>query len=80
MPVFSFALFTGLGAGIWTAILAAIGFGIGRTTADITYLELCEKGKDMASAHLPLVIGGAVLLVVLYFLASKLVMGKDIRQ
>ena len=80
MPLASFALFTGLGAGIWTAILAAIGFGIGRSTADITYLELCEKGKDMASAHLPLVIGGAVLLVALYFVASKLVMGKGARK
>ena len=80
MPIFSFALFTGLGAGIWTAILAAIGFGIGRSTADITYLELCEKGKDMAAAHLPLVIGGAVLLVALYFIASKLVMWNGSRK
>ena len=67
-------------AGILVAILAAIGYGIGRSTADITYLELCEKGKDMASAHLPLVIGGAVLLVALYFIASKLVMGKGARK
>lgn len=80
MPIFSFALFTGLGAGIWTAILAVIGFAIGRSTADITYLELCVKGKDAATAHLPLVIGGALALVVLYFLASKLVMGKGIRK
>ena len=80
MPLGAFTLFTALGAGIWTAILAAIGFGIGRSTADITYLELCEKGKDMASAHLPLVIGGAVLLVALYFIASKLVMGKGARK
>ena len=80
MPIFSFTLFTGLGAGIWTAILAAIGYGIGRSTADITYLELCEKGKDMASAHLPLVMGGAVLLVALYFITSKLVMGKGARK
>ncbi len=76
MPIASFAFFTGLGAGIWTAILAFVGFAIGRSTADITYLELCRKGKDMAAANLPLVIGGALLLVALYFLASKLVMGK----
>ncbi len=76
MPIASFAFFTGLGAGIWTAILAFVGFAIGRSTADITYLELCRKGKEMAAANLPLVIGGALLLVALYFLASKLVMGK----
>ena len=80
MPIFSFAFFTGLGAGIWTAILAAIGFGIGRSTADITYLELCEKGKGMASAHIPLVIGGAALLVALHFIVSRLVMRKDVRK
>ena len=76
MPLGVFTLFTGLGAGIWTAILAATGYAIGRSTGDITYLELCEKGKAMASAHLPLVIGGALALVSVYFLASKLVMKK----
>lgn len=76
MPVASFAFFTGLGAGIWTAILAAVGFAIGRSTADISYLELCTRGKDMAAAHLPLVVGGALALVALYFTASKLVMGR----
>lgn len=79
MPVASFALFTGLGAGIWTAILAAVGFAIGRSTADISYLELCTRGKDMAAAHLPLVVGGALALVALYFVASKLVMGRKNR-
>ena len=79
MPVASFALFTGLGAGIWTAILAAVGFAIGRSTADISYLELCTRGKDMAAAHLPLVVGGALALVALYFTASKLVMGRKNR-
>ena len=76
MPLGSFTLFTGLGAGIWTAILAFVGYAIGRSTADITYLELCQKGKAMAAENLPLVIGGALLLVALYYLASKLVMGK----
>ena len=74
MPLGEFSLFTGLGAGIWTAILASVGFAIGRSTADITYLELCRRGKDMAVSNLPLVIGGALALVAIYFLASKLVM------
>ena len=74
MPLGSFTLFTGLGAGIWTAILTFVGYGLGKSAGDITYLELVTKGKDMASAHLPLVIGCAVVLVALYLLASKLVM------
>lgn len=75
MPLGSFTLFTALGAGIWTAILAFVGYGLGRTAGDITYLELCTKGKEMAGAHLPFVIGGALVLVALYLLASRLAMG-----
>ena len=74
MPLGAFTLFTALGAGVWTAILTFVGWAIGRSTAHISYLDLCLKGKDMASANLPLVLGGAVALVVLYALLSKLVM------
>ncbi len=74
MPLGSFALFTGLGAGIWTAILALIGYGLGCTSEDLTYLELVTKGKEMATHHLPWVIAGGVLLVAVYIVASKLVM------
>ena len=74
MPLGSFTLFTGLGAGVWTAILAFVGYGLGKSAGDITYLELCMKGKEMAAAHLPLVIGGALVLAAAYVLVSKLVM------
>lgn len=76
MPLGSFTLFTGLGAGIWTVILALVGFGFGHSTADLSYLELVTKGKEMASHNLPWVILGALVLVGLYWGASKLVMGK----
>ena len=75
MPLGSFTLFTGLGAGVWTTILALVGYGLGKTAGDITYLELCTKGKDMAASHLPLVIGCALVLVAAYFAVTKLVMG-----
>lgn len=74
MPLGPFTLFTALGAGIWTAILTFVGWAIGRSTAHISYLDLCLKGKEMASANLPLVLGGAIALAVLYALLSKLVM------
>ena len=74
MPLGSFTLFTALGAGVWTAILAFVGYGLGKSAGNITYLELCTKGKDMAAAHLPLVIGCALALAVAYVLVSKLVM------
>ena len=78
MPLGSFMLFTALGAGIWTAILAFVGDGLGKSAGDITYLELCTKGKEMAASHLPLVIGGALALVAAYVLVSKLVMKRHV--
>lgn len=74
MPLGSFTFFTGLGAGIWTAILAFVGYGLGKTAGDISYYELCTRGKAMAAANLPLLVGGAVVLAGLYVIASKLVM------
>ena len=76
MPLGAFTLFTGLGAGIWTAVLALVGYSIGKSAGDISYLELCTRGKEMAAANLPLVVGGALALVALYFAATKLVMGR----
>ena len=77
MPLGSFTLFTGLGAGFWTTILAFVGYGLGKSAGDITYFELCTKGKEMAAANLPLVIGGALALAGLYVLISKLVMRRE---
>ena len=77
MSLGSFSLFTSLGAGIWTAVLAFVGYAIGRSTADITYLELCQKGKNMVAANLPWVVLGAVVLVGSYHLVSKLVMRRS---
>ena len=74
MTLGKFTLFTGLGAGIWTVILAVAGYGIGRSAGDITYLELVHRGKAMIDANLVWVIVGGVLLVVGYMAVSKLVM------
>lgn len=74
MKLGAFTLFTGLGAGIWTAILALVGFGLGRTAGDITYLELVTRGKSAAAANLPWVVLGALVLVGAYVAVSKLVM------
>lgn len=77
MPLGEFSLFTGLGAGIWTAILAVIGYILGRTAGDISYLELVTRGKEMAAQHLPMVVCGAVALVAAYFATSRLVMRRS---
>lgn len=77
MPFAPFTLFTALGAGVWTAILAFVGYAMGRSAGDISYLELCTKGQKMAADNLPVVIGGALALVALYMILSHLVMRRS---
>ena len=76
MPLVPFTVFTALGAGIWSALLAVTGFAISRSTGEISYLELVARGKATVTGNLPLFIGGAVVLAVLYWLATRLVMGR----
>lgn len=76
MPLIPFTFFTALGAGIWSAILTFVGYALGRSAGDITYLELVMKGKQMASENLPLVICAAVVMATMYLTVEKLVMRK----
>ena len=76
MPLGSFTLFTALGAGIWTAILAFVGYGLGKSVEGEDYVTVVTKGKELAASHLPLVVAAALALVAIYFLASRLVMGR----
>lgn len=74
MPLGKFTFFTGLGAGIWTVLLAAAGYAIGKSAGNITYVELVHRGKAMIDAHLIWIILGGALLAAAYVAASKLVM------
>lgn len=74
MPLGTFTFFTGLGAGIWTVLLALAGYGLGRTAGDISYNKLVHRGKDLIDANLVWVILGGVLLAAAYVGISKLVM------
>ena len=74
MPLGKFTLFTGLGAGIWTAILAGAGYWFGRSAGDITSLELVHKGKALIDAHLVWIIVGALALGIAYVAVTKFVM------
>ena len=74
MPLSRFTLYTGLGAGAWTAILAAMGYALGRSAGDISYTELVHKGKAMIDAHLFTIIAAALVLGLAYMAVSRLVM------
>lgn len=79
MPLASFSFFTALGAGIWTAILAAAGWFLARTAGDITYLELVTRGKELVARHTPAVAAGALVLALAYVAASRIAMGRKNR-
>lgn len=76
MPLGRFGFFTGLGAGIWTVILAVIGWGLGKKFGDLSYAELIRNGCDQLNANLPLVILIAVALGLSYSMLSKFIMRK----
>lgn len=78
MPLCSFTLFTALGAGLWTALLAFVGHWLGKNVGEISYYELCIKGKEMALSHTPQLICGAVAVVALYVLIKKLVVKRRV--
>ena len=76
MPLGPFTLFTALGAGLWTAVLAGTGFWLGRTAGDITYLELVHRGKAFIDGNLVWVLIAVVVAVVAHVAVSKFVMKK----
>lgn len=78
MPLASFSFFTGLGAGIWSAVLAITGFWLAKTAGtEMSWAELVHKGKDITTANLPWIVLGALLATGLYWALSKLVMRKN---
>jgi membrane protein DedA with SNARE-associated domain len=52
MPLGSFTLWTGLGAGIWVTVLTVAGYTIGAHTASMSYAELVVTGTHMVKRHL----------------------------
>jgi membrane protein DedA with SNARE-associated domain len=77
MPLKSFTLWTGLGAGIWVGILAGLGYSAGMRTAHLSYTQLVHQGSATAGKHLlwlaPLLLIGFVG----YVWATKKIMASD---
>ncbi|MBR1953133.1 MAG: DedA family protein [Lentisphaeria bacterium] len=74
MPLASFTLFTGLGAGIWVVILTAIGAWLGHLSGDMDYPTLINKGKQLISDHYIWIIAAVVVFGVIYLFIHKRVM------
>ncbi|MCA9598518.1 MAG: DedA family protein [Myxococcales bacterium] len=77
MPIKSFSLWTGLGAGIWVTILTGIGFYLGKSTAAMSYADLVHQGKAMVKHDLIYIIPACLVVFVVYVLVSNKIMKKS---
>jgi membrane protein DedA with SNARE-associated domain len=77
MPLKSFTLWTGLGAGIWVTILTTIGYYLGHTTATMSYADLVHQGKDMVRRDLIFIIPACLVVFVAYVVISNKIMKKS---
>ena len=74
MPLKSFTLWTGLGAGIWVTVLTVIGYAIGANTAAMTYAELVHTGTEMIRKHFVWMIPALLAAFGAYVFISKKIM------
>jgi membrane protein DedA with SNARE-associated domain len=77
MPIGSFALWTGLGAGIWMIVLTAAGYGIGSTTVGMPWPEVIHQAEHHAKGNMPLLAAVLVVGFVGYVLIKNRVMRSD---
>jgi membrane protein DedA with SNARE-associated domain len=80
MSLVRFSTFTALGAGIWSAILVGIGYYLGSLSADMTYAQLVNSGKDILKEHYIWIVLFLVLLIAVYALIHHLVMRPKRKQ
>lgn len=72
-----FTLFTALGAGIWTAILAAVGWYFGHLAGNMTSLEMVSRGKELIHKHYIWILFFLAVFIAAYLLIQKAVMKSD---
>lgn len=69
-----FSLFTALGAGIWTSILTGTGYFLGRSTGDMSCLEMAVRGKEIISSHYGWILAALAFCIALYALLRRWIM------
>jgi len=77
MPLGSFTLWTGLGAGIWVTILTLLGYSLGARTASMSYAEIVHSGKATLSHNLPWILIGCGVVFTVYVLVQRRVMRRS---
>jgi len=74
MPLARFTLFTSLGAGIWSAVLALMGYYFASLASNLSYAELVLRGKEQLHAYLPWLALGLSALVLIYAALHRRIM------
>jgi membrane protein DedA with SNARE-associated domain len=74
MPLPRFALFTALGAGIWSAILAWVGYYLGNLSREMTYVQIVISGKEVLKKYYLWIILFLLILILVYSLVHHYVM------
>lgn len=77
MPMGSFTLWTGLGAGIWVTVLTVVGYVVGSRTANMSYADLVHQGTAMVKQHFVWLVPALLVLFVGYVLVSKRIMKRS---
>ena len=77
MPLGSFSFWTGLGAGIWVAILTAAGYYFGVTTASMSYADLVHTATDTVKSNFAYVIPVLIAGFIGYVYVSNRIMKRD---
>lgn len=80
MNFWRFSFYTGLGAGLWSTVLAGVGFYFGKIASDMTYQEMVKKGADLIREHYGWILVGLVIFTVIYLLIHKLIMKQSPQQ
>lgn len=80
MPHKKFAFFTALGAGIWTAILAVVGWYLASLAGEASYMQIVEKGKKIIAEHYIWVMLFLAAAVIVYIAVHKFIMKQDRKE
>lgn len=80
MPLFRFISFTLLGAGIWSAILAFMGYYFASLASQMSYSELVHQGKNAVQNHFPWLILGLIIITCGYIFIHRKIMASNIKS
>ncbi len=77
MPLGKFTFYTTLGAGLWTAFLAGIGYYFAHLAGDTTYKELVHKGKNFIHHNFIWILLILFAIIVIYIFVHREIMKKS---